>query len=119
MFILCFKKESRLRYFRRIQAQTAECFISETEKFFQKFKKPNFVKVDNCLATIGSASGKRNLSRAMKFLLVNQVIPIFAIPRKPFSQASIEGSNSVFAHQFWNRIKFQSIAEIKEENLYV
>jgi len=108
----CFKKEPKLRYFRRVQAQTAECFISETEKFFQKFEKPDFVKVDNCLAAIGSASGKRNLSRAMKFLLANQVIPIFAVPRKPFSQASIEGNNSVFARKFWNQIEFQSVAEI-------
>lgn len=110
-----FKKEPKLRYFRRIEGQTAENFIKECEHFFQKFEKPDFLKVDNCLATIGSASGKRNLSRTMKFLLKRQVIPIFSVPKKPFSQASIEGNNSVFARKFWNKIEFKSIGEIDKK----
>lgn len=107
-----FKKEPKLRFYRRVSSQTADCFICEIGTFFADYEKPDYVKVDNCLATIGSASGKRNLSRTMKFLLQNQVIPIFAVPRKPFSQASIEGNNSVFAKKFWNRITFKSIKEI-------
>lgn len=110
-----FKKEHRLRYFKRIQGQTAENFIEQTEMFFNKFEKPDFVKVDNCLAAIGSGSGKRNLSQAMRFLLKNQAIPIFSVPRKPFSQASIEGNNSVFARKFWNRIQFKSLLEVDEK----
>jgi hypothetical protein len=73
------------------------------------------MKIDNSLATIGSASGKRNVSKVMRFLLENQVIPIFAVPRKPFSQASIEGNNSVFSRKFWNRIDFQSVKEVNEK----
>lgn len=110
-----FKKESRLRYFKRVVSQTASNFIRESEHFFKRFEKPDFMKVDNCLATIGSASGKRNISRTMEFLLKNQVIPIFAVPRKPFSQASIEGNNSVFARKFWNQIDFKSISEVDEK----
>ena len=110
-----FKKDPKLRYFQRVEDQTATTFINQSKKFFQKFEKPNFVKTDNCLATIGSASGKRNISRTMKFLLENQVIPIFAVPRKPFSQASVEGNNSVFARKFWNRIQFQNLKEIDEK----
>ncbi|MEA3272673.1 MAG: hypothetical protein U9P90_03315 [Patescibacteria group bacterium] len=107
-----FKKEPRLRYFKRIQGQTAENFIEQSECFFNKFEKPDFVKVDNALTMIGSASGKRNVSRVMKYLLRKQIIPIFAVPRKPFSQASIEGNNSVFSRKFWNRIKFKSVEEV-------
>lgn len=110
-----FKKEPKLRHFKRIEGQTAKNFIEQIELFFKKFEKPDFVKVDNCLATIGSASGKRNLSQAMKFLLKSQVIPIFAVPRKPFSQASIEGNNSVFSRKFWNRIQFKSLSEVDEK----
>ena len=61
---------------------------------------------------IGSASGKKNVSKAMKYLLQEQIIPIFAVPRKPFSQTSIEGNNSVFSRKFWNRIQFKSIQEV-------
>ncbi|MBU1129917.1 hypothetical protein KKE45_01195 [Patescibacteria group bacterium] len=110
-----FKKEPKLRHFQRIDGQTANNFINQTDEFFKKFEKPDFIKVDNCLATIGSASGKRNLSQVMKFLLKNQIIPIFAVPRKPFSQASIEGNNSVFSRKFWNRIQFKNLAEVDKK----
>lgn len=113
-----FKKEPRLRYFRRVSGQTAENFIEQSKDFFRKFEKPDYIKVDNSLAIIGSASGKRNISKAMKFLLRNQVIPIFSVPRKPFSQASIEGNNSVFSRKFYNRIKFQSVDEVDEKLIW-
>lgn len=110
-----FKKGPKLRYFKRISGQTTDNFTKQSDYFFKKFEKPDFMKVDNSLATIGSASGKRNISKAMAFLLKKQVIPIFAVPKKPFSQASIEGNNSVFARKFWNRIEFKSIKEVDEK----
>jgi len=110
-----FKKKPKLRYFKRISGQTADEFIKWTKQFFNKFEKPDFMKIDNSLTTIGSASGKRNISRAMRFLLEEQVIPIFAVPRKPFSQASIEGNNSVFARKFWNKIDFKSVEEVDKK----
>jgi len=111
----CFKKEPKLRYFKRVEGQTANDFIEQCQNFFQKFEKPDFIKIDNSLAVIGSASGKRNLSKAMRFLLSHQVIPIFAVPRKPFSQASMEGNNSVFSRKFWNKIEFKNIKEVDEK----
>jgi transposase len=36
-------------------------------------------------------------------------------PKKPFTQASIEGSNSVFSRKFWNRLKFSSVKEVDEK----
>lgn len=108
----CFKKEPKLRYFQRISDQTAKTFIKQCQKFFQSHEKPDYLKVDNCLATIGSASGKHNLSKTMLFLLKNRVAPIFSVPRKPFSQASIEGNNSVFSRKFWNKERFSSPAHV-------
>lgn len=109
-----FKKEPRIRYYKRIESQTSKCFVEQTEIFFTKFEKPDYVKVDNALAMIGSASGKRNISTTMLFLLNHHVVPIFAVPRKPFSQASIEGNNSVFSRFFWNKHEFSSLEEIDE-----
>ena len=110
-----FKKEPKLRYFKRVSGETADEFIRQAGNFFEKFEKPDYVKVDNCAATIGSISNKRNISRAMGFLLSKQVIPIFAVPRKPFSQASMEGNNSVFSKKFWNTIEFGSVQEVDEK----
>ena len=110
-----FKKEPRLRYYKRIEGQTTDSFITETDKFFGLFEKPDVIKLDNGLVFIGSASGKRNISRSMNFLLENNVIPVFAVPRKPFTQASIEGNNSVFSKKFWNRFDFKSLKEIDDK----
>jgi transposase len=110
-----FKQEPRLRYYKRVCGQTAEAVIDRCGQFFKEFERPDYVKVDNTSATIGSASGKRNISRVMRFLLVHGIVPIFAVPRKPFSQASIEGNNAVFSRKFWNRIEFTSVAEVDEK----
>jgi hypothetical protein len=107
-----FKQEPRIRYFRRVEGETGSAIIRECEAFFSRFEKPDYLKVDNCAATIGSASCKRTISQVVRFLLCNQVVPIFAVPRKPFSQASIEGNNSVFARKFWTKRKFTSLSDV-------
>lgn len=107
-----FKKEPKLRHFQYVPAQTAEVIIRQAQRFFERFEKPDYFKVDNCGATIGSGSGQRTLSRFICFLLSEQIIPIFAVPRKPFSQASIEGNNSVFSRKFWNQRAFTSQRDV-------
>jgi len=110
-----FKQEPRLRYYKRVCGETADEFIGYCDRFFRDFECPDYVKIDNTGATIGSASGKRNISRAMRFLLKHGIVPIFSVPRKPFSQASIEGNNSVFSRKFWNRIEFANVEEVDEK----
>lgn len=107
-----FKQPPKLRHFQYVPAQSADAIIKECQRFFAKFEKPDYLKVDNCGATIGSGSGQRTLSRFVCFLLSQKVIPIFSVPRKPFSQASIEGNNSVFARKFWNRREFESRSHV-------
>ena len=107
-----FKKEPRLRHFQRVEGETTDEFIKKTEKFFSRFEKPNVVKVDNAMAMIGGGGGKPALSRTMIFLLDYQVYPVYSVLRKPFTQASIEGNNSVFARKFWNKFEFGSVEEI-------
>jgi hypothetical protein len=110
-----FKQPPKLRHFQYVPGQTADAIIKECQRFFERFEKPDYLKVDNCGATIGSGSGRRTLSRFVCFLLSQQVIPIFSVPRKPFSQASIEGNNSVFSRKFWNRRTFTSQHDVCEQ----
>lgn len=107
-----FKKAPRLRYFKRIPSETSSSFASACEYFFENFEIPDAIKVDNCAATIGGNVSRRTLSRTIEFLLKNRVVPIFSVPRKPFSQASIEGNNSVFSKKFWNPTYFESLQEV-------
>ena len=109
-------KKLNLRQFKRISAQTGACGRTEIKWFFDNFFIPDAIKMDNCLAFIGSSSGKRSLSRTVKLLFQKQVIPIFTNPRSPWNNGSVEGSNSVFARNFWNKIIFNSVAEI-DKNL--
>lgn len=104
-----------LKHFRRISGETAENVIEESKRFFEKFCKPDVVKVDNAFAMRGSSSGERPISRVMMFFLKEKILPIFTAPRKPWNQASIEGANSVFARKFWNRFEFRKLKEIDEK----
>jgi len=80
-----------------------------------KFDKPDVLKLDNASTFKGSVSGKRTLSRVMLYLLQKQIIPVFAVPRKPFSQGSIEGNNSVFSRFFWNRRQFENTEDLDRQ----
>lgn len=107
-----FKKAPKLRYFQRVEAQSTDAIINASQAFFKTFEYPDVMKVDNAQATMGTGSGKRCLSRFMVFLLKHKIYPVFAVPRKPFSQASIEGNNSVFSRKFWNSCRFTSLRQI-------
>jgi len=107
-----FKKTPKLRYFQRVEAQTTGAIVHASQAFFRTFEYPDVMKIDNAQATLGSGSARRCPSRFMAFLFRHRILPVFAVPRRPFSQASIEGNNSVFARKFWNNRRFQSLADV-------
>ncbi len=49
------------------------------------------------------------------YLLSRQITPVFAVPRRPFTQASIEENNSVFARHFWNRREFNTLSDVDRQ----
>lgn len=114
-FIAFSCKKLNLRQFKRISAQTGVCGRIEIKWFFDNFFIPDAIKMDNCLAFIGSSSGKRSLSKTVKLLLQKQIISIFTNPRSPWNNGSVEGSNSVFARNFWNKHIFNSVEEIDKK----
>ena len=109
------KKGPKFRYYKRIKDLTVDNFIDACDAFLEKFDKPDVLKLDNASTFIGSVSGKRTLSRVMIYLLQKMIIPVFAVPRKPFSQGSIEGNNSVFSRFFWNRRHFENIEDLDRQ----
>jgi len=109
------KKAPRLRHFVRIRNMTSDVFIKACEAFFNQFEQPNVLKLDNAATFTGSASGKRNLSQVMIYLLNRQITPVFAVPKRPFTQASIEGNNSVFSRYFWNRRAFNTLSDVDRQ----
>lgn len=105
-------KPLKLRQYRRISSQTGLNARKELEWFFSKYFIPDAAKMDNDLAFIGSQSAKRTVSKTVKYLFSKKIIPIFTNPRSPWNNGSVEGSNSVFARNFWNKFEFSSIEDI-------
>lgn len=110
-----FKKPPKLRYFKRVFGETGDEIIKYSKLFFKKFEKPDAIKMDNGFAMAGASSHKRVISKVPLWFLSQKIIPIYSVPRKPFSQASIEGNNSVFSRKFWNKIEFKNIQEIDKK----
>jgi len=108
-------KKLKLRQFKRIPAQTSIYARKGIKWFCDNFFIPDEFKMDNGLAFIGSASGKRSLSKVVLMLFWMKVIPIFTNPRSPWNNGSVEGSNSVFAKNFWNKFIFNSIDDVDEK----
>ncbi|MFZ5559180.1 MAG: hypothetical protein ACOZAL_00035 [Patescibacteria group bacterium] len=106
--------ERKLKHFRRISGETADNIIRESERFFKNFEKPEVVKIDNGFAMAGVPLWPRVISKVPLWFLKEKITPIFTPPRKPWSQASIEGANSVFSRKFWNRFDFKNISEVDE-----
>lgn len=105
-------KPLKFRQYRRISGQTSINAKKELEWFFNNFFTPDATKMDNDLAFIGSSSAKRTISKTAKYLFDKKIIPIFTNQRSPWNNGSIEGSNSVFARNFWNKIEFTSVEDI-------
>ena len=114
-FIAFSCKSLGLKQYRRVSAQTNKNVRKELEWFFNNFFIPDAVKMDNGLAFIGSASAIRTIGKTVKFLLDKKIIPIFTNPRSPWNNGSVEGSNSVFARNFWNKFTFESIADLDKK----
>jgi len=108
----------RLKHFERIESETGDEAMKQCRRFFQRFEKPQVVKLDNGFAFAGSGPWPRVLSSMVLFLLKEKIIPVFTAPRKPWNQASVEGANSIFARKFWHRFDFKSLKEIDEQLAY-
>jgi len=109
------KKTPRLRHYIRIKDMNTDVVIGACDAFFNRFEQPQVLKLDNAATFTGSASAKRSLSKVVVYLLNRKITPVFAVPRRPFTQASIEGNNSIFARHFWNRREFNALADVDKQ----
>ncbi len=114
-FIAFSCKSLGLKQYGHISAQTNENVRKELELFFNNFFVPDVVKMDNDLAFIGSASAIKTIGKTIKFLFDKKIVPIFTNPRSPWNNGSVEGSNSVFARNFWSKFIFESTGDLDKK----
>jgi len=101
-----------LKYFKRIEAESAEQAIPACREFFRRFERPAVAKVDNGFGFAASSRWACTVGPMTRFLLQERVIPVFTAPRRPWNQASVEGANSVFGRKFWRRFRFRTVTEV-------
>ncbi len=104
--------ERKLKYFQRVEAETAEVTMAGCQAFFDRFERPDMIKIDNGFGFAASSPWPGTLSAVPIWLITQRVTPVFTAPRRPWNQASVEGANSVFARKFWNRFRFRSPREV-------
>lgn len=109
------QRAPRLRYFYRVESVTTAALLTVCADLLGRHEHPQVLKVDNAPVTIGSGSAPRTISRFVQWLWARAITPVFAVPRRPFSQASIEGNNSVFARKFWRARTFTSVADVDRQ----
>lgn len=107
-------KPRKLKHFQRVESETAAEAMTHCQRFFEQFEKPEVVKVDNGFAFASAGPEARTINSFTLFLLKKKIIPVFTAPRKPWNQASIEGSNSIFSRKFWHRERYTSIEMIDQ-----
>jgi len=110
-----FKHPPEMKHYVRVEGETSDALLEHTKAFFDRFERTQMVNIDNAAAAIGGGGGhKRTISRMMKYLLEQQVYPVYSVPRKPATQASIEGSNSMFSRKFWNAREYEDLGQIDD-----
>ncbi len=91
--------------------------VSASQRIFTTLGWPDVVRMDAGTPFSGRVErsdgvGARSVSRYVRFLLTNRIIPVFGAVRSPWNQGSAEGSNSVFGRNFWERHAFASVQDV-------
>lgn len=116
---IAYRNPRRLRCIKRTNAETALEAITMTNRTFDELGWPDAVKCDGGAHFAGKipqndGKGMRSLSQYAINLLRHEVIPVYGNPRSPWNQGTVEGSNSVFGRNFWNKHEFTSIKMVDD-----
>lgn len=100
-------------------SETTDEAVTVSRRVFQELGWPDVVRVDAGLPFAGRGErsdnkGARSIPQYAAFLLRSTIIPVFGAIRSPWNQAYVEGSNSVFGRNFWNKTTFTSMADVDE-----
>lgn len=117
---ISYRHPAKLRCYYRTNGETTQEAVTVSQKIFTALGWPDVVRMDAGTPFSGRVErsdgvGARSVSQYAQFLLTNRVIPVFGAIRSPWNQGSIEGSNSVFGKNFWERHTFTSIQHVDEK----
>lgn len=117
---VAYKNPARLRCIKRTIGETTDEAVEATRGIFNELGWPDAVRLDAGNPFTGrgermDGKGTGSIPRFAAFLLDNKLVPVFGAIRSPWNQAHVEGSNSVFGRNFWNRHDFTSIEDVDQK----
>lgn len=112
-FLSCkYIRPKKVGMIKRVKGQTTEESILILKDVWQTNPIPDVLKIDNDSAFGTNLTHKRSIGKFTLFLLNYGIIPLYVAPRSPWNNGTVEGFNSVFSKQFWNRLQFTNEQEI-------
>ena len=112
-FLSCkYIRPNKVGLVKRVEGQTTEDCISTLKNVWQTNPVPDVLKIDNDSAFGTNLTHKKCIGRFTLFLLNYGIIPLYVAPRSPWNNGNVEGFNSVFSKQFWNKLQFTDEQEI-------
>lgn len=116
---VAYSTPARLRCILRTNGETAADAIAGTQTIFIKLGWPEVVRIDAGIPFTGHLErrdgvGARVVSKFACTMLYNEVVPVYGAIRSPWNQGTVEGSNSVFEKNFWQKHEFTSVDMVEE-----
>lgn len=94
---------------KKIKGQTTNETLKTLLEFWKTEPMPDAIKIDNDKAFGGNL---KTIGRFTKALLKLGITPIYSAPRCPWNNGAVESFNSVFAKNFWKKIRFSDEEEM-------
>lgn len=93
-------------------APTAKSVVERLIEHWQEVGLPDYAQFDNDTLFQGPHQHKDVLGRVTRLCLSVGVVPVFAPPREPGFQASIEAFNGRWQAKVWTRFEHSSLADL-------
>jgi len=95
-----------------IKGKSADFVLNAIVRFWKKFGKPDFLQMDNELSFRGSNRHPRSFGKVIRFLLSQQVAPIFIPLSEPWRNGIVERFNDSFDKKFFRSQIFKDLDDV-------
>jgi hypothetical protein len=95
---------------------TSAFSVSQLIKHWIEFGRPQYVQFDNDTIFQGPHQYQDVIGTVMRTCLLLGVVPVFAPPREPGFQASVESFNGRWQDKVWHRFRHGSLDEVRERS---
>ncbi len=98
-----------------ITHKTSEAVVNCLVSVWQEMGLPQMLYMDNDVVWRGSSSGQRSFSRIVRICLLLGLEVAFTPPYTPKANPFIESFNDIWADNFWQRKRFDSLLHLRTE----